>query len=47
MMCLKNLKRNNMVQDLLTYGFYPNLALFATVCLYTIARELEKLNKNK
>jgi hypothetical protein len=36
-----------MVQDLLTYGIYPNLALFATFCLYTIARELEKLNKNK
>jgi hypothetical protein len=36
-----------MVQDLLTYGFYPNLALLATVCLYTIARELEKLNKKK
>ena len=36
-----------MVQDLLTYGFYPSLALYATLSLYVIASELEKLNKKK
>lgn len=35
------------MEDLLTYGFYPPLSFFATLCLYVIARELEKLNKKK
>ena len=36
-----------MAQDLLTYGFYPVLSLFATLSLYVIASELEKINKKK
>jgi hypothetical protein len=36
-----------MLQDLLTYGFYPLLGGFATISLYIIASELEKLNKKK
>jgi hypothetical protein len=35
------------MEDLLSFGFYPGLAIFATFCLWAIANELEKLNKKK
>ena len=31
-----------MAQDLLTFGFYPALALFATLCLAAIAENTKK-----
>ena len=35
------------MRDLLAYGFYPMLTLFATLCLYVIADSLQKMSKNK
>ena len=35
------------MEGILTFGVYPTLAFFATVCLYVIARQLEELNKKK
>jgi hypothetical protein len=34
-----------MAQDLLTFAFYPSLALAATCFLYVIGDELEKIRK--